>query len=675
MKESSYLKIKTPLDTSVARECRFYLLKLKGEEGLCRDFSYSLDLCSRERLSESDYEDLIGRRVTVQIGFRGLDGTLSTRFINGLVYNIRELGMSRAPLQPLIWRYRVKIGSWMRQLTFAKECRIFQKSTDTGLDIIKDLLVELKMTDFEDRTGAQFPERSYVTCYNESYYRFIVRLMQEEGIRWCFEHTAEKHVLIFMDEAYSFPEISTSQINGVDGFTSFCRRQKHIPVDGCQTMDFDYENPPAKRIVSPGKSGGDGFRNVEYPGHFQSRNDGEVKTQRLKESIESDESVYQGTSTIRMLEAGKRIVVSAPTLEAFDNKPYLIKSLEIDATRETFSNSFTALSPNTPFCFDYADRIEKPEIIGYQTAVVTGADTNNTVHTDDQGRIRVRFHWDRQSPENSGTAFIRNAMPAAGAKRGFVFSPRIGDEVVVGFENGDPDKPIAIGRIYSANQLPAIHPEKAPFRSVIRPNSDKDANSILFDDTKGAENLQFTAKKDMNINIGKDLSIDVDSDLTFLADNLTVTANGNILTGNVMVVSSGPISSKAGDIISNTTGLVVATIAGGIENNQAGGHTINVALGMADSKAGGITVSDAPMILNTTAGNIELTGKAGVKNVALVVAKTATDLIEESSSKSVKQKAGVGIMTTATNETRDFPDSSSSEALLTKNDGITVINE
>ncbi len=670
-----YLTILSPLDEDVLRPRKLQIHKLRGSEGLCRDFSYTLDISSKERLLEEDFEKLVGGNLTVQIGLKDSVGKLKQRFINGMVFKLRELGMSRAPLMPEIWRYRVEISSWMKQLQYVKECRIFQKNNNTSLSIVTDLLTELGMADVQNDTTQDFPKRDYVTIYNETFYDFIIRLLQSEGIIWRFEHTKEKHILVLSDDSTKLPEIPTTLWTGVDAFKSFCLKNSLVPIEGCKTAAFDYDNQPVKRVGKPEVSTGESLRRFEYPGNFTEREDGEDKMKRQQTVIKSEELQYQGTSTIRMFEAGKRFTLLAPMLPEFHDSPFLIKDLMIEASEKSYKNTFTALPAKIHYFFSDKDRMEKPQIVGNQTAVVVGAKNAANIKVDKQGRVMVRFHWDHHSPDNTGSAFIRNAMPAAGSRRGFIFNPNIGDEVVVAFEDGDPDKPIIIGRVYSSSQRAAVSPEKNPEQSVIQPKEYKGANRILFDDKKGSENLEFRAKKDMNIKVGTDLNIDINDDLTILADNLEVTANGNVLTGNIITLSGGEITSTAGSKISNTTGLIVANVVGGIEQNKAGSNAINIALGKVDSRSGGHTLSVAPTIFNTTAGSVELNGKGGVTNLGLIVANTAMELIENSSSKNVSQKAELAIITKTKTEGNTFSDGSKTEALMVKDKGKMVINE
>ncbi len=157
-----------------------------GKEKLCGNFNYTLNISTKNRLTESEFDELIGGGLTVCFGFLDRSKKPKQRYINGIVYSLEELGMSRFPLVPQIWRYKIEISSWMNRLHAAKECRIFQNNSNTAISIVTDLLDELGCSCFRNETKRSYPKREYVTMYmyNESYYDFIVRLLQSLPSQW-----------------------------------------------------------------------------------------------------------------------------------------------------------------------------------------------------------------------------------------------------------------------------------------------------------------------------------------------------------------------------------------------------------------------------------------------------------------------------------------------------------
>ncbi len=672
---AGYLTLLSPIDADVQRARKFDIQHLSGSEGLCRDFHYVLSVSSKERLTIEEIDTLVGGTITVRIGMGDVSGKRKYRYINGMVYSIREVGLSRAPLFPEIWRYRLEISSWMKQLQYVKECRIFQKDNNTNISIVRDVLNELGMTDFRDETRRGFPKNNYSTIYQESYFHYIIRLLQEEQILWYFEHNETRHTLVLVDDALYLPEIPTDSWLGIDRFNSFCRCNSYIPIDGCQTATFDHEGQIVKKAGASGVSSAESLKRFKYPGKFSTMEEGHNKMSREKIIIKSDELLYQGTSTIRLLQAGNRFSLIAPMLKESHQQKFLLKTLQIEASETHYSNSFSAFPAKTPYFFSESDRIEKPRIIGNQTAVVVGTKNDARIHTDRLGNIMVRFHWDHHSTSDCLSAFVRNALPAAGPRRGFVFSPNIGDEVVVEFEDGDPDKPIIVGRVFSALQRAPIRVNSHPRQSVIQAKDGKNANRILFEDKKGAEILEFRAKKDMNIKVGGSLNIKVDNDLSMTGHNETVTVGSNSLTGDIIRLSLKGNDTRAGNKITNSTGLAIADISGCIENNKAGNNTVNMAFGMVNTSAVGATVSKSPIILNATAKNIDFKGEQSVTHKGMLVTNTGNEAIENNAGQSLKQDAGLAILNKTKNEKNDLSSESATKSMLIKDKGDTIFNK
>lgn len=667
----SYLTLNTPLDGTVLRDRKFELTRMEGSEGLCRDFHYNLNLCTRERLTDSEMEQLLGGRVTVRIDRADTSDEGAGRFINGVVFILRELGMSRTPHNPEIWRYEMEVSSWLKQLDSARESRIFQKKDNTALTIVADLLTELEMTDFSNRSRRELPRRDYVTMYDETYADFIVRLLQEEGILWRFEHSGDNHMLVFEDDAATLPQLSLQPASVHEGFKTFGPKQSALSIDGCRSVSYDYDSQPAKTVGKEGKSP---FNHFEYPGDFATRKQGEEKISRIRAILSAEKQLYEGSSSIRLLESGRRFKINAPLLSDLDGEMFVLRDLQIEATDRTFLNTFTALPAKFPFFYRLSEKKEKPLIKGHQTAFVIGKKSAAETHTDREGRIMVRFHWDRHSPADTGSAMIRNVMPAAGNRRGFLFIPKIGDEVVVAFEDGDPDKPLIIGRVYSANQNLPVQPDAQLHQSVIQPQDGSGVNRILFDDKPGKETLEFRAKKDMTVKVGGDLNIAVNNDLGMWAKNVNIKTTGNVLTGNVISLSVKGIEETAGKKISNITGLAVANITGAVMNNAAGSHNVNMALGMVDASSGAASAAVSPAILNTSAGDVEFSGKNGHKSSGMVIVNTGTDIIANSAGSKMQQEAKLAIITKSKTETNKLGSAAETKALLVKDKAETTIN-
>ncbi len=673
--QKSYLSVLSPFDEESRYTERFEIQSIVGKEKLCGNFTYDLEISTRERITESEFDQLVGNPLTVCFSFRDSSGKFRQRYINGLVYRLREKGMSRFPLAPQIWRYKVEISSWLKQLQAAKDCRIFQKQSNTALSIISDLLIELGFPAFKNETRIPYPKREYVTMYNESYFDFIVRLLQDEGILWRFEHEKGKHTLVFCDDSTMLPELSSTQWANGDDFQYFCKKETHVPVEAVQTTSFDSQNPPVRVVNKPDSLSGTQLRHFEYPGNFIDRSEGESKMDRLQTALTDEKILYTSASSIRALEAGKRFTLNLPTLPDLHQMSFLIRELSVNATEDSYSNEFTAMPSKNRFYYEFCDRCSKPVIHGNQTAMVVGEKNAANIHTNKLGSIMVRFHWDHHSPPNTGSAFVRNAMPAAGNHRGFIFNPNIGDEVVVKFEDGDPDRPLIMGRVYSSVQRAPVSPGQKPDQSIIQPKDGTNANRILFDDKTGSENLEFRAKKDMNIKVGRNLTINADRNWNVNCKNLDVTATGDFDSGNVISMAGLGIHTEAGKKISNMTRLAATEIAGSVSDNKAGCNTVNLTLGLMNTTSGGATVSKSPMIFNTATGDIILSGQEKVKNSGMMVVNTGSDLIDNAAPGKIEQEAKLAILSSTKNETNKIGDESKTKAMMVKNQGDMVINK
>ncbi len=629
----SYLNIQTPLDSTVRRERKFDLYKMKGEEGICLDFTYRLYVSSQERLSDKETNRLIGNLLTVRIDFSDEKGAPGSRYINGLVYQVMELGMSRAPLEPQIWRYELEISSWLRQLDYVKDCRIFQKNGNTSISIVSDLLFELGYVFFRNKVGSNLPRRDYSVLYNETIGNYLRRILHEDGIIWYFEHMEKKHVLVFTDDSTTLPDISGHSSSKLhDSVKSFHHETTFFPVNTCLLTSYVWDKPPALNVSKSTGHNKATLSHFQYPGQFADRNEGEKKANQLKFALNSKVRCFYGNSTMRSLAAGCRFELFAPTLTDLHQKSYLTIRLKVHATRESYENRFTAVPGKQHYFPLEVEGVQKPVIMGSQTAVVVGEGEKGDVKLDRFGRVKVNFHWNHHTEKKSSqtSAFIRVAQPAAGGQRGFLFTPRIGEEVIVSFENGDPDKPLITGSVYSqdhptpnidrsASMAEAVlndlssnnitrnsTPVAQPHTGIIKSDGDGDANRIVFKDETGLENLEINAKKDMKIEVGHDLNIDVEEDIFIYVNNESVDIKNNIKTkagGNIINSTLGPMSHTAGSDILNMALGGVFSVAGGLISDKAGKTLTNTAMMSVDTSANGAICQIAGKLLANNSSN------------------------------------------------------------------------
>ncbi len=669
----NYLSLYSCLDATVKRECKFWLQKLEGSEGLCEDFKYSLKVASLERLSGEEIEKLLGDSVTVELEYLTQKHQTEKKYINGLVYGIVESGLSRAPLQPDVWEYEIEIGPWFRQLDFVKDCRIFQKGGNNSMKIVSELFNELGFRQFKDKTKGKQPAREYSVIYNERISDYVRRICLEDGILWRYEHSEKKHEMVFYNQSTDLPEISEQTLGAQDGVFSFCQETIHIPVKESTISSYDWETSPAKNLKKATGLNKGNISDYRYQGSFKKREEGEKQADRRIQSLKSRKNRFFGESTMRNFVSGASFKLHAPTLKNHHHKSFLIKNLTIKASKEKYYNNFEAIPAGIPYFPSLENRINKPIITGTQTAVVVGSEGKGRVGTNKNGQVKVRFHWDHHPAENAvhTSAFVRVSNPSAGSQRGFVFTPRIGEEVVVSYEDGNPEKPLILGGVYSSNRrTPNMEgpgslmdtildmagvgggesyssPVSQLFTGSIKSDEDKDSNRMTFNDQKGSENLEINAKKDLNIDVGRDLNIEVEDDVFIFANQENIDAKENVKSqagGSIINGTLTAMVNTAGRDISHMALAGIINVAGGIISNMAGATITNTAILSVKNQASGPLKQEAATLLaNTSLGavlnmadNISQEGDLAVTNISL--ADIMNNATKEIQTKSLFQK-------------------------------------
>jgi type VI secretion system secreted protein VgrG len=455
-------------------------------------------------------------------------------------------------------------------LTRQAQSRIFQQLTVP--DILKQVL---KGLDVSYSLQGKYEPRDYCVQYRETDFAFASRLMEEEGIYYYFKHANGTHTLVVADNPQGHGDVpgpttliyegvlgGTRQEDRVLGWekTQEVRSGKHTLWDHC--FELPGKNLEAQKqlqdAVSVGtvshnlKTGSDGLEVYDYPGAYAQRFDGVApggsdraadlqkifqdndRTVGLRSQEEAAAALrIEGASTCRHLAAGHKFTLT----RHFDaNGAYVLTGVEHTATQEgvyfgtesappTYSNRFECLPAALPY--RPVRRTPRAHIPGTQTAVVVGPQ-GEEIFTDKYGRVKVQFNWDRQGKlDASSSCWVRVGTLWAGKQWGSIHIPRVGQEVIVAFEEGDPDRPIIVGSVYNADQMP---PYKLPdnrtqsglkTRSSLKGTADN-CNELRFEDKKGSEDILFHAEKDFhrevehddNLTVGHDQTIEVKNDRT-----------------------------------------------------------------------------------------------------------------------------------------------------------------
>ena len=601
---------------------KLQLVRLSGEEALGELFLFQLELQSSD--TALDFSSMVGQPITASLALA--DG--QWRHFSGLVARFLQTGggvgstTCHAELRPWFWWLSLEVDS-----------RIFQQQSVP--EIITSLFREFSYTDFRDSLSRSYAPREYCVQYGESAYAFISRLMEEEGIYYCFEHGKSGHTLVLLDggEDYAPCQGLTQAVcmgmgssrERVD-LVYRCDAEQSAVAARYASGDFNFMTPAAPLAASAG--GDTGRRVYEYPGGYADGDAGQVLALRRMQALGLAAKAIRGDSSCRAFTAGCRFTLAGHA-RAELNAEHVLRHVAHSASHEGYSNSFTAFPLAVPF--RSPQRTPKTRIPGTQTATVVGK-AGEEIWTDSHGRIKIQFHWDRlgKSDENS-SCWVRVAQGWAGQGWGMFFLPRVGQEVIVSFLDGDPDRPLVTGSVYNAAQsVPEALPARQT-RSVIRGQSSKGGgggNELRFEDLKDSEELYLHAQKDMTTGVENDRSttvvkgndsllvqqgtrtVDVKGDETHTnhaAFSQTVTGNFTLkVDGNLSIEVGGSISIKAGSTLSSEAGTSLSSKAGTSLSNKAGTSLSNEAGTTLSSKASATQTLDGGGLLELKGGIVKI---------------------------------------------------------------------
>jgi len=516
--------------------------RLEGSDGLSRNGEYRVTVLSRRPDIKGD--ELLGKSVSVKaVTPRG-----GLREFNGLAVGFYQVGQ-----QGRYHQYLIVVRPWTWLLTRTSDCKIFQDKTVR--QIIEAVLADHPYADFEFQLAGQYTPWDYCVQYRESDFNFLARLMEQEGIHFFFRHHGGKHTLVIADGAQAhaaaagyaalpFVEPEAAHARQEEGVRDWTHGSEIQPTRFIQ-RDFNFEKPradlqadasPARPLKHEHAARLDVF---DYPGEYLERSEGQrIAAIRVEEMRHPFDQFSGESNALGLASGGLFKLMGHP--RADQNQEYLITGADYRleesppeselADTELFSVRLQAIpSAQT---YQPPRLTPKPIVQGPQTAIVVGK-AGDEIHTDKYGRVKVQFHWDRygQKDENS-SCWIRVSHPWAGQNWGMIAIPRIGQEVIVEFLEGDPDRPIITGRVYNADQMPPWSLPANMTQSGILTRSTKGgnintANAIRFEDKKGAEQLWIHAEKDQDIEVENDESHSVGHDRSKSIGNDETVSVGN----------------------------------------------------------------------------------------------------------------------------------------------------
>lgn len=692
-----------------------YLLGARVDGGISQIGGTVLELGCANR--EIDIQDLLGKPLNVVIE----PATGVKRVFPGTCVSLEFLGTPNGPAH-----YRAVLKPWLWFLGRTRENRIFQgKSTP---EILQEVLSDYGFWgDVDKRLNDTYPTREYTVQYRETDLDFISRLMEEEGIYYFFTVDGETLKLVLADSPGSHQPITDGdpvKYRKMDEYSHrmgdqvFDWSSELRAVSGQVTLlDYNFESPKAKlrssNAIPKGTHPGKSHEQYQYPGHFRETGDGDRRARVRMEAEAIRHHHTCGAGNFPFFEVGRTFTLCdhERSVENADWMLYrvthLMRMRPTEAPKQYADGALsgdlgTEVLGDDPYrvSFDVVPKAEQyraplvtpwPEIAGIHTAVVTGP-AGEEIHTDKYGRVKVLFHWDRlNKADEHSSCWLRCMMPWAGKNWGMLSVPRIGQEVVVQFEEGDPDRPLVMGMLYNGENMPPWGlPDNKTQTGILtrsaKSGTDKTFNELMFEDKKGSELVRFQAERDYeqivrnnaDIKVGLDHKDKGDMALT-VHRNLTET----VKTGNhTFTVASGNQSIKVKkDLTETVEGNATQTITkdvtetvkmGNVERTiEMGNETLTYKMGNWDVKAdlGKITM-EAMQAIELKVGGSSIT----IDQMGVTIKGAMSVKMEGAMTVDVKSGLSTTVASDLKTEVKGLMTDVKGNAVLILKGGITMIN-
>lgn len=616
-----------------------FIQSLSGSEKL--NGLFVIEIACRTTDAALDLHAALGQHVTV-----GLGAASAVRLLDGMCAHIRQ-----RPAESGYALYTLELRPWLWWLTLSSDNRIFQAMSVP--EIVEAVFAASGHQDYELELSGTYAARDYCVQYGETDFAFVARLLEEEGIFYFFRHRAGHHLLVLADTADAFPACPGEAAIAFAPAATGQREQQCIFAGelgqqavsaGFRTADFAFATPAAA-LTASATAGTGKPAHYDYPGGYASKAQGDAIASVRAQAQAAGARQLHGQSDSRALVPGHIFQLSGHE-RADANAAWIVSEVSHEASHQRYTNDFSALPGSVAY---RPPRITaRPRIHGSQTAIVVGKE-GEEIWTDAFGRIKVQFHWDRagKRDENS-SCWVRVAQSWTGKAWGGQFIPRIGQEVVVSFLDGDPDRPLVTGCVYNGASAPPYGLPAEQTRSGIKTNSSPGGqgfNELRFEDKKDAEELYLHAQKDMKTDVlhdavrvvGNDDSRKIKQNQTLELEegHRSVTlAKGNLSTtlteGNeslkvkgtrALAIEGAETHDNKADFTHQVDGGYVLTIKGDLTIDVQGEIKFKSAAGVA-IQAGTALSAKAGTSLAAEAGT-ELSNKAGT-TLALEAATSLT---------------------------------------------------
>jgi type VI secretion system secreted protein VgrG len=650
----------TPLDPQTLR-----FRSLDGQETLSSLYEFNVELVSQS--ASLDMNSLLGKPLTLEIvtpdgGVRHLGGHIARCAFRG-----------RETDTPRTYVYTVTLRPWLWYLTRTTDCRIFQNLS--VVDILRQVLARYGFP-VDERLLASYREWDYCVQYQESDFAFISRLMEQEGIYYYFRHEADQQVLVLADDMSAhdtlpgyatLPYLPPDRLalpaeEGVD--------QWHPETElrsGAYTVDdYDFRKPQAQLSqvrINPLNAEHGGYGKYLWQGRYIEADQGEHYARVRLEEEQASHARIRAHARLRAIAPGYLFTLNNCPRVA-ENRAYLI----VGVGYRLQEGGYATGSSEARYDFDFiaqpaalpyraASITPVPKASGPQTAVVVGP-AGQEIWTDRYGRVKLQFRWDRYGTrDENSSCWVRVSEAWAGANFGCIHVPRIGQEVVVDFLNGELDRPLITGRIYNADQMPPFGlPEAATQSGLVTRTpggTGANANMLRFEDRQGAEQVSLHAERDYEVSVENDATRDIGRNEAITIANDAKRSVGrnydasvaNNETRNVGNDYQAKIANDERRSVGRNYSMKIASDAtqsvGGNSDASVANNTSTTVGGNTSSTVSGNTTSTVSGNTSSTVGG-NTSSTVGGSTVSVVNGNTSSVVLGTSESLTLNQVSAVG---------------------------------
>jgi type VI secretion system secreted protein VgrG len=665
----------TPLPEGV-----LLLRSFQGSEYLSKPFEFTLSLYSpNKKKAQVEFDKLLGKEFTIESDIYSREKEKRTgefRYISGVCFEFSEGAQDSQ-----FTNYTAVIVPKFQMLSLKSNCRIFQQKSVP--DVLKEVLPS---SGVEFQLEGKFDKREYCVQYRETDLAFASRLMEEEGIFYFFKYAKSGHTMVVANSSLKHPKVQEPATVDLDPSEGGSRRAGHLSswhkvqrmktgkytlrdhhfqlpnsnleagkttqgsaaagkvdhklqVGGNDDYEiYDYPGGYAKRVDGINKSGGD------QPPDLQSVHSDNQRTVKIRMQAEAAEAMsIQSESNCIHLAAGHKFSLeeSDATTGFKGDGDYVLTEVHHDGnvdvdhrTGDSSKFSYTNTVKCIPMQIEFKPQraTPKPTVQGMQSATVVGP-SGEEIFTDKYGRVKVQFRWDRDGKSDANSScWLRVASSWAGKQWGMINIPRIGQEVIVGFLEGDPDSPIVLGSVYNPNTMPPYTLPDNKTQSGIKTRSSTGGspdnfNEIRFEDKKGGEMLTIHAEKDEDIHVEHDKTEKVDHDETITIGNnrtetvglnqsVTVTSEDSLTVGANQTISIGIAQSETIGAERTTTVGAADTLSVGAALTISAGAAIDISAGaeITINAGAALTINSAAALVISSAAAITITAPALLLN-------------------------------------------------------------